>query len=146
LELCEEFDLVVSWQLLEHVKPLDDALDNIYSYVKPGGQFIAKLSGSFSYFAVLSRLMPFPLTRAILRFTGRDPSTVFPAYYHHCWAGAIEKIMRKWSHSQVIPLYHGARYLLKFRPAVALYAAFEDWAMIRGHANLATHYIIDARR
>jgi len=145
-ELCNEFDLVISWQLLEHVKPLDDALDNIYSYLKPGGQFVAKLSGSFSYFAMINRLLPFWATRLMLRFTGRDPATVFPAYYHHCWATEIERIMRKWTSSDVIPLYHGSRYLVKIRPLLALYSLYENWAMTSARVNLATHYIIDARR
>src|SRR5579872_218557 len=88
--LRDRFDVVISWQLLEHVRPLDDALDNVRSYLRPGGQFLGWLSGAFSYFALASRVLPVGVTHAILRFAqGRDPATVFPAHYHHCWDSAL---------------------------------------------------------
>lgn len=37
-QLVGRVDLVVSWQVLEHVKPLGIALDHLHSYLKPGGR------------------------------------------------------------------------------------------------------------
>src|SRR5262249_39728423 len=60
-ELRNRFDLAVSWQVLEHVRPLAAAIDNIYSYLKPGGHLVATLSGTFSIFGLLNRIIPIRL-------------------------------------------------------------------------------------
>jgi len=146
-QLEGQFDVVISWQLLEHVKPLDDALANIRSYLRPGGQFLGQLSGAFSYFALAGRVLPTRAVGAIVRVAQRrDPITVFPAYYHHCWAGAIERIMSDWTSAEVIPRWFGDAYLTRSRMLLAANAAYEHWAMKGGRANLATHYLINAYR
>jgi SAM-dependent methyltransferase len=146
-ELEGRFDLVLSLQLLEHVKSLDDSLNNIYSYLRPGGRFFGQLSGTFSFFALAGRVIPIGASRAILKWAQRrDPASVFPAYYHHCWASAIRKITPQWNKVDVIPIWGGSAYLTRSRPLLALNTAYEYWGMAGNHANLATHYIIDARR
>ena len=145
--LRDRFDIVISWQLLEHVKPLDDALENVRSYLRPGGQFLGWLSGAFSYFALASRVLPIGVTRAILRFAqGRDPATVFPAHYHHCWDSALRRALSAWSSAEVVPLWRGDVYLGRFPALVTLNTHYERWAMNRHFDDLATHYLIDARR
>jgi len=146
-QLENGFDFVVTMQLLEHVKSLDDALDNIYSYLRPGGQFLGQLSGTFSFFALAGRVIPIGVTRAILSWAQhRDPASVFPAYYHHCWASAIRKITPQWDAVDVIPIWGGSAYLTRSRPLMALNTAYEYWGIAGNHANLATHYIINGRR
>jgi len=146
-ELEGGFDFVISLQLLEHVKSLDDALDNIYSFLRPGGRFLGQLSGTFAFFALAGRVMPIGAARAILKWAQRrDPASVFPAYYHHCWASAIRKITPQWNKVDVIPIWGGSGYLTRSRPLLALNTAYEYWGMAGNHDNLATHYIIDAQR
>jgi SAM-dependent methyltransferase len=141
------FDFVVTMQLLEHVKSLDDAFDNMYAYLRPGGRMLAQLSGTFSFFALAGRVIPISLTRAILVWAQRrNPASVFPAYYHHCWASAIERITPQWSKVEVIPIWSGNAYLTRSRPLLALNTAYEYWGIAGNHDNLATHYIIDAQR
>ena len=36
-ELEGRFDLIICFQVLEHVKPLDDAIENLRCYLRPGG-------------------------------------------------------------------------------------------------------------
>ncbi|MCC6791578.1 MAG: methyltransferase domain-containing protein, partial [Thermomicrobiales bacterium] len=38
-ELVGTFDVVVTLQTLEHIRPLDDAIDNLRAYLRPGGSF-----------------------------------------------------------------------------------------------------------
>jgi SAM-dependent methyltransferase len=146
-ELADRFDLVLSWQVLEHVKPLALALENIRRYLTPGGLFLAQLSGRFSAFALLNQLLPHRLSVwALRRFLGRDPRTVFPAHYDQCWYGALVRITSPWSEATVLPRYRGSGYFKFLDVLERTYLVYEDWAVRRGHRNLATHYLISARR
>ena len=42
------FDVITSYQVLEHVKPLPAALDNLRAYLRPEGVLIALFSGRWS--------------------------------------------------------------------------------------------------
>jgi len=54
--LEDRFDLILSWQVLEHVKPLGAAFDNFHAYLCPRGRFVGHFSGTFSFFGLASRL------------------------------------------------------------------------------------------
>ncbi len=141
------FDLVLSWQVLEHVRHLDRALENLHAYLRPGGRMIAVLSGRFSAFGLLNAVLPGKLGAALMRrLLRRDPETVFPAYYDGCYAGALSGLLARWSSAAITPLFQGGSYF-NFSPRLrAAYFVYEDWACGSGRANLATHYLIVARR
>ena len=146
-ELEDRFDLVLSWQVLEHVGPLGAAFDNFHAYLRPGGRFIGQFSGTFSYFGLVNRLIPHRLTAWLVgRFTERTPDSVFPAHYHRCWDGALRHILAGWSQAEIVPRYTGAAYLRALPPAQAVYLVYEEWAMRTGKRDLATHYIVEAER
>src|SRR3954453_741383 len=91
-ELDGRFDLIISWLVLEHVKPLDVALDNVRAYLRPGGTFIAQLSGTFSLHALLNRVLPARVSRRLLmKAQGREVDSVFPAPYHRGWYSALRR-------------------------------------------------------
>jgi SAM-dependent methyltransferase len=139
------FDLVLSWQVLEHVKPLDDAIANFRSYLRPGGTLVAEMSGTFSAFGMANRVLPHRLGRWLApKLAGREEGSVFPAHYHHCYAGAFEDMAWDWTSWQTIPRYLGAFYFGFARPLQAAYVGYEEWARVAGHRNLATHYVIHA--
>jgi SAM-dependent methyltransferase len=141
------FDLIVTFQVLEHVKPLDAALENFRSYLRPGGHFVGQFSGTFSFFGLASRLIPHRVTVWLVRrFTQRPADTIFPAYYHHCWDGAIRRILHGWTRVDVRPRYLGAGYLSSMPLAQRLYLVYEEWARRSGRRNLATHYLVVAER
>jgi len=145
-ELEDRFDLILSYQVLEHVKPLDVVLQNLHSYLRPGGRFVALLSGKFSVFGVINSLVPQQLgVSAMAKFLGRAPDSVFPAYYHRCWYGAMEQMLRAWGAKEIRPLYRGAGYFAFSSVLQRLYVAYENWAA-RGKRNLATHYLVVAHR
>lgn len=146
-ELRDRFDLIVSWQVLEHVTPLDVVLENLRSYLRPGGRIVALLSGSFSAFALLNKALPAKAGVWIMeRLLGRHPDTVFPAHYDRCHHAALVKLLKSWSWADVVPLYHGAVYFSFSRRLQEAYLAYENWASTSGHRNLATHYLIEAHR
>jgi SAM-dependent methyltransferase len=141
------FDLAVSWQVLEHVKPLRAALDNIHAYLRPGGQLVAMLSSSTAAFAVFNRLLPqrvgMPLVARVME---RPPETVHPAHYDHCYHAALTRLLGKWSRVEIVPEFRGASYFGFSRFAQAAYVAYEEFAQLGDHPNLATHYRINATR
>src|SRR5215213_2671096 len=127
-ELEQSFDLVASWQTLEHVRPLEAALANAHAYLRPGGRLVAMASGAFSAFAVASRLIPNSLVPVLLqRLLGREPETVFPACYDRCWHGALVKLLERWDRAEVVPFYRGANYLAFSKPLARAYLAYENW-------------------
>jgi SAM-dependent methyltransferase len=145
-DLSGRFDLVISFQVLEHVSSLDQAFCNVESYLKPGGRFIAQFSGAFSLFGIVNRLIPRAIGKfALEKLLKRQPDTVFPAYYHHCWDGKIRALLADWEQAEVVPRFRGAKYLRFARPLQHAYLFFENWAERNGLANVATHYLVDAR-
>lgn len=145
--LVDRFDAVLSWQVLEHVKPLGGALENLRRYLRPGGQLVAQFSGTFGLFGLLSRLVPAKVTPALLeKMFDRPRSTTFPAYYDRCWASALTELGRCWSSFEVIPRHEGAGYFAFSRHVQASYLAYEEWAARNGHANLASYYLVVATR
>lgn len=146
-DLVGRFDLVLSFQVFEHVRPLPAAIENAYAYLKPDGVLVALMSGTFAMFALANRVIPTSLGRKIMKYTmGKDPSKVFPAHYDHCWYGALRKDLDAWSDIEIVPLYLGGHYVTFAPPLAAVYLRYEEWAMRSGHRNLATHYVIRARK
>jgi len=146
-ELEGQFDLVVSFQVLEHVRPLDAAFENLRHYVKPGGRLIAQFSGALSAFGLLGRAVPHRLSQSVLQhLLKRDPDKVFPAHYDHCWSSAVKRMLAPWSAAEVIPLHRGAAYFHFAKPLRAGYLLYEEWVRSHDLENLASYYIVDAVR
>lgn len=146
-ELDDRFDLVVSWQVLEHVASLADSLANIRRYLRPGGLFVAQLSGRYAVTSVLNALIPRqPAVWAMEKLLARSPKTVFPAPYDQCWHGALVRLGAGWASFEVTPRYCNAIYFNFSRHLQKAYLTFENVLESRGIANLAPHYLITAVR
>jgi SAM-dependent methyltransferase len=146
LELSRRPDLIVSWQVFEHLSPLADALENLRAVLRPGGAMIAQTSGTFALFALAARAMPHRLRIAAMAgLLGLPAETKFPTEYDQCWAGALERLLAPWRSVELIPFYRGAPYLSPFRRLQRAYLAYENLAARRNTRNLATHYLIAAR-
>lgn len=145
--LEESFEMIVSWQVLEHVKPLEVAFGNMHAYLQPGGQIVAFLSGAFSVFALANRLLPDRVGRRVVAdIMNRDPDTVFPARYDQCSLHGLQRILVPWNDWEIAPAWGGARYLSSLPAAQRAYRRYESWAERQGHDALATHYLIVATK
>jgi 2-polyprenyl-6-hydroxyphenyl methylase/3-demethylubiquinone-9 3-methyltransferase len=146
-QLRGQFDLIVSWQVLEHVRHTDRALDNLRGYLRPGGRLVAILSGRFSIFGMLNTVIPAGtgvwLMKHLLR---RPPDSVFPAHYDRCHATALQRELGDWAAAEVRPIYQGGSYFNFCLPLRSAYFGYENWAERSGRANLATHYLIVSER
>lgn len=148
-DLVDRFELVVSWQVLEHVKDLPRTFDNIRQYLRPGGTCVALFSGGWSAFGVINRVLPHRLGKRIVEpiMHRKETNTpVFPAYYDHCTARALERILAGWTQTEVEPLYAGATYFTFSTPVLRAYLVYENLIANRRVANLATHYLVIATR
>jgi len=141
------FDLVVSFQVLEHVRPLAPALENLRRYLRPGGRLVAQLSGTFGAYSLIARVTPRRVTEwAQLRLYGREPETVFRPRYDRCWASALDRAMDLWDEATVTPLWIAEPYF-HFSPVLrSAYVTYEEWARRSGHRNLAPYYLLEAVR
>jgi cyclopropane fatty-acyl-phospholipid synthase-like methyltransferase len=145
--LVERADLAVSWQVFEHVKPLDAALDNVHCYLRPGGTLISTFSGKWSAFGILNTIVPNAIghrvvERVMKRREINEP--VFPAFYHRCSARQVRKMTAGWQSVELIPHYRGATYFNFSAVLTRMYLWYEERARARDVANLATHYLLIA--
>lgn len=148
-ELADRFDLVVSWQVLEHVADMAATLENVKRYLKPGGRFVAQFSGAWSAFGIINRVLPDRVGARIVDRTMKRTENnipVFPAYYDRCSARALDPLLAGWSNHELTPIYFGAAYFNFLPPLKRLYLAYENAASRRGAENLATHYLLTAER
>lgn len=147
--LAGQFDLVVSWQVLEHVSDLEATIGHIHRYLKPGGVFVALFSGAWSAFGVINRVLPNRLGAKLVDRTMKRTENnipVFPAHYDRCTASALTPIFDEWAEAGITPLYNGAGYFGFFPPLQRLYLAYENRIVRREKADLATHYLVVATR
>ena len=141
------FDLIVSWQVLEHVASMDAAVANVRRYLRPGGRFVGHLSGGRALFALVNRAVPHRLAVLIMsRLLGRDPRLVFPATYDSCTYSELTRLLADWSSRSVVPRYRGAQYFSFIPGLQRVYLALEDVIANGRHRDLATHYLVVADR
>ena len=147
--LIGRFDLVVSWQVLEHVEDLESTTANIHRYLKPGGRFVALFSGAWSLFGLINRALPDRLgSRIVDRTMKRTENNipVFPAHYDRCTARKLDPMFAGWSGYELTSLYNGASYFDFLPPLRRVYLLYENSIHRRQVANLATHYLVVAER
>jgi SAM-dependent methyltransferase len=142
-----EFDLILSWQVLEHVSPLADAFENLRRSLRPGGTMLAQLTGSNAAFAVFGRLMPHRAKLWVAtRLLGHMEEEKFPTRYDRSSERALARLLEHWSQVEIVPFFRGATYFRFSRPLMRAYLVYES-AIERRHAtNLATHYLVVATR
>jgi SAM-dependent methyltransferase len=144
---ADRYDLVLSWQVLEHVTSLEAALTNIRRSLVPGAHLVAQLSGRRSAIGLANRVIPGHIAKPVMkRLLGRDPRSVFEAPYDRCTFDDLAMQMSDWSHVSITPRFRAAAYFGFLPPVQWAYLKYEDWTIRSGRRNLATHYLIDAVR
>jgi SAM-dependent methyltransferase len=143
--LSGEFDLILTWFVLEHVKRLDAAFSHMRNYLRPGGRLVAGFPGTFAAFALINKVLPHRIGSWVLQqLFDRDPESTFPAYYDRCWYSALERILRPWERWEIEPYYIGASYFRFSRLLQALYIGYEEWTYRNDRRNLASYYLVTA--
>lgn len=148
-DIQDRFDLVVSWQVLEHVASMRAALDAQYRALADGGRMVAMLSGALGAYALLARVIPYRASTVIQeRLLGIDGADKFPTRYDSCRASKLAALLdeRGWRSHEIVALYKGGMYF-RFSPTLLrVYLRYENAIYRADRRELATHYIIDALR
>ena len=83
---------------------------------------------------------------AMKHLLGRDPESVFPAYYDGTRYSALRRTFHSWESADIVPQFRGATYFSFNRALQLVYLSYENWAARMQRANLATHYLVEAAR
>ena len=143
----EHFDVVLSWHALDHVRPLDRALDNLRAATRPGATMLVQVTGSFAAFTLLGRVTPARLRAwATTQYMHQPRERRLATGYDHCYASALERMLESWSSVTIHPFYRGATYLRRWWPLQHAYLGYESFVARRDARNLATHYLVVATR
>jgi SAM-dependent methyltransferase len=144
--VSERFDVLLSWQVLEHVGSMERALANQRELLVPGGVLFAQLTGARALFALLTRILPLKLRVSLMvRLLDHHEEDHFPTRYDHCRRTDLVRLLEGWSSAEVVPYYRGAHYF-DFPGARDAYLVYENAIARRSAADFATHYLIIARR
>lgn len=147
LPIEERFDVILSWQVLEHVDSMAAALRAAYDALDDGGTLVAQLSGSRAAFALLARALPHRVrVLAMTRLLGHVEEEKFPTRYDACTDKDLRALLAGWSAVEIVPFYRGASYFRFSRPLLRAYLAYENSIARRDVRGLATHYLIVATR
>lgn len=89
-------DFVISRATLEHVKDGKAAVENMVTFVKPGGRLILFAPCRHAFFAKLNYYLPEKFKRKLIDFLFTDMGEAhkmgFKAYYSYCTPSEMEKI------------------------------------------------------
>lgn len=144
-KLENRFNLIVSWNIVEHVRPLDQSLGHLRTYLRPGGVMVAHFSGTFSIFGIINQIVPHRIgVWAMQKLLGREPATVFPAHYRRCWFSALEQMLDSWSRYDIRPRFIGAGHFRFSRILKRAYLVYENWVYENKRYNLAAYYLVTA--
>lgn len=121
--LPQEFDLILSRAVLEHVDDTAAAIDNLAAALVPGGQMAHFVPCRNAPFAQINRLLGNRRARQVLYtiYPDKRATQGFPAYYDHCTPRQLSRLCVRsgLEVDRVIPYYH-SEYFAFFAPAHAL--------------------------
>ncbi len=129
----ENFDLVISNSVLEHVKSGADAMRGIASLLKPGGRAVLLVPCRKALYARVNVLLPERWKRRLLYaiLPGAKTHCGFPAYYDHCTPGEMSRIAERVSLRtvEVKAFYHSPYYSFFFPLYLArlLWTSLHKW-------------------
>ena len=77
----DQFDLIFSCNVLEHIGDPEPVFSEIRRVLKPGGLFISKTTNKNHYVALIARVTPLWFHKRFNRLRGREDVDTFPTTY-----------------------------------------------------------------
>lgn len=148
---AEQFDVVFSRQLIEHVKDGRKMHDNIISLLKPGGVAFHIAPTLYALPFVVNKLLPERISRQILYFffpNRRSDHPKFEAYYSWCISNRrkLTYMLMKHGYDKVeISTFYGHDYyrripiLLQLSRLVTNVVARRDWYLFGSYVHITAY-------
>jgi SAM-dependent methyltransferase len=139
-------DVVASSRFLEHLPVVSVVLRESYRVLKPGGVCIHVLPSRNAPFAVIKRMLPHPVSSALVRRLHAPVSAGFcwsPLFYDRCTARGLARIMTQAGFERITTevCYGQAQH---FAPLAPLYLlnVFYEWIVAGLHARGLAAYVL----
>jgi SAM-dependent methyltransferase len=145
-----EVDLLVSRTLLEHVDGLEPAVQNIARVLRPGAQTIHLLPCRYALFAIVARVVPFPVAKRLLHLF--LPSTrgvvEFDVFYDKTYPKGIEGafVRAGFRDVEIECTWDQAEYFHAIFPLFVLVFLYQRLVESLGIRTLAAYVIVRAVR
>lgn len=118
----EQFDVVFSDNVLEHLDSPQNVLLEIARVLKPGGYFIAKTPNRFHYMTLVARVTPTWFHRLVNKLRGRPYADTFPTRYRINSVAAVRHFADECGlQVAAIKLLEGRPEYLRFNPLTYLF-------------------------
>ncbi|MEM9173616.1 MAG: class I SAM-dependent methyltransferase [Myxococcota bacterium] len=88
----EQFDLVFSDNVLEHLAEPERVFEEVARVLKPGGRFLVKTPNKLHYVPLVASLTPHSFHRFFNRLRGRPPEDTFPTRYRANTPSAVARL------------------------------------------------------
>ena len=128
--LAEKYDLIISITLLEHVPNNEASFSSIYSSLHPGGKTHHYVPSKWHPYAVALRMVGPTLQKKLIPILrpGTEDVTGYPAYFNHCSAHSMRKILVKcgFVDVDVKAFYRANDYFAFFTPLFLMVTVFEN--------------------
>ena len=90
----EAFDVVVCWDVLEHLRRPSLALENLGRALKPGGTMILGFPNVLSFKGIVTKLTPYSFHRWVYRYVYRTDLEPYPTVLRLCLRPSA---VRRWA-------------------------------------------------
>ncbi len=146
----ESIDLIVSRTVLEHVSDVRRFVDESWRVLKPGAYSVHLIPCRYALFAIIARVIPFRIGRAILHYL--RPQSVgiveFPVFYKDCYKSKIEELHRNagFDHTEIKLTYFQSDYFDALLPAFILSVLYECITSFVRWQNLAAYMVVIGRK
>ena len=142
----EQFDVILSRTLLEHVPDPSRAIANLTGALSPGGTMAHYLPCRRAFFAVLSRCLGAETSRSVLFriYPEKRSGAGFPAYYHCCVPSAMARLCRECGLLVETRAYYESEYFSFFAPLYALELLRQLTMMWLGAEDFSETFVVIA--
>lgn len=125
------FDLIYSITLLEHVADNKSAIRNVYTSLAENGKMVHYIPNKFHPYSLILRMIGPRLQGILIDWLRPDASDVsgYPAFFNHCSPSQMTALCESigFKNIKVYPFYRANDYFAFFVPAFILISIYENW-------------------
>lgn len=131
-EIKENFDIIISSTLMEHVKNNDKSFTNIYNSLNNGGVTLHYIPSKNHFYSIILRIVGPRLQRKIIKNLRPQASlevTGYPTFFHRCCERELHKLLidTGFKDIKINPYFKAGDYFAFFTPLYLLITFLENF-------------------